>query len=418
MPLVSGGEDRVGTLLLARTDRPFDASEVDLLDFAETQLDSALVQAQRLHELDLRSRELETIYRVDRIRDTPRGFDEMLDRVLHELRRVIHSDVAFILLYDPAGKQLELRATSPDDLTSHWSGAGEIEAAANEAVHAGELILRESPEQGIGSIMCVPLILREEILGVFGMVHSGSGRFKEGEQRLLRAIASQMDTAIFETLEQGRLRKVLGRTVDPHVLERLLEHSVEGILEGERQVMTVLYADLRGSTHLAETADPRQLVEFINDYLGEMAEIIVKHEGTLDKLMGDEVMALFGAPLPMDDHALRAVRVGLEMQEVHRTIMDRWSERGLAAPPLGVGIASGEMIVGEMGSGRHSDYTVLGAPANLGARICGVAKEGQVLVSAETYAQVKDQVEANPIPGIHFKGIAGEVTVYEVGGVG
>jgi adenylate cyclase len=416
VPIVMGGEDRVGTLLLVRADRPFDASEVDLLSFAETQLDSALVQAQRLHELDLRSRELETIYRVDRIRDTPLGFDEMLDRVLNELRRVIHSEVAFILLYDRAGKQLELSATSPEDLTTHWPGAGEIESAANEAVRVGELILRESPEHGIGSIMCVPLILREEILGVFGMAHSGSGRFKEGEQRLLRAIASQMDTAIFENLEQGRLRQVLGRTVDPQVLERLLEHSVEGILEGERHVLTVLYADLRGSTHLAETADPKELVEFINDYLGEMAEIIVKHKGTLDKFMGDAVMALFGAPLPMDDHALRAVRVGLEMQEVHRTIMDRWADRGLTAPPLGVGIATGEMIVGEMGSGRHSDYTVLGAPANLGARICGVAKAGQVLVSAETYSQVKDQVEAHPISGMRFKGIAGEVTVFGVRG--
>jgi len=417
VPIVMGGEDRVGTLLLARTGGPFDVFEVDLLRFAETQLDSALVQIQHLHELDLRNKELETIYRVDEIRDTPLTFDEMLDRVLIEVRRVIRSDVAFIMLYDRSGRQLEIRATSPEDLTSYWPVSGEIESAANEAVRVGELILTEGQEDGTGSIMCVPLILREEVLGVFGMTTSGSGRFKEGEQRLLRAIASQMDTAIFENLEQGRLRQVLGRTVDPRVLQRLLENPVEGILEGERQFLTVLYADLRGSTHLAETADPRDLVEFINDYLGEMAEIIVKHEGTLDKFMGDEVMALFGAPLPVDDHALRAVRVGLEMQEVHRGIMNRWIERGLNAPPLGVGIATGEMIVGEMGSGRHSDYTVIGAPANLGARICGIAEAGQLLVSAETYALVKDQVEAHPISSLRFKGIVGDVTVYAVGGV-
>jgi len=415
VPIVMGGDDRVGTMFLSRSKEAFDEADLHLLHFAESQLDSALVQARRLYELDLRSRELETIYRVDRIRDANLGFDEMLDQVLQELRTVIPSDVAFIMLYDRAGRNLQLRATTGGDEADGWPGAGRVESAGTRAVQAGELIVENVTEPRAGSIMCVPLILREEILGVFGMARRGSERFKEGEQRLLQAIASQMDTAIFESLEKGRLRHVLGRTVDPRVLDRLLESSVEGILEGERQVLTVLYADLRGSTELAAKADPRDFVAFINDYLAEMAEIIVKHEGTLDKFMGDEVMALFGAPLPMEDHALRAVRAGLEMQQVHRTIMDRWIERGLDAPPLGIGIASGEMIVGEMGSGRRSDYTVLGAPANLGARIRGVSKPDQVLISAETYDMVRNQVEARPISGLRFKGIRGEVTVWDVG---
>ncbi len=408
VPIVMGGKNRVGSLILGRKDRRFEASELDLMVFAETQLDSALLQAQRIHDLDLRNRELEAIYRVDRIRDTPLGFDEMLDRVLNELRKVIRSDLAFIMLYDRTGKELELRASSPGDLTGHWPGAGQIQAAAWKAVESGELVLEESRDPDPTTILCVPLILRDEVLGVFGMANGGEGEFRKGEQRLLKAIASQIDTAIFENLEQGRLRQVLGRTVDPQVLERLLEHSVEGILEGERQVLTILYADLRGSTFLAETADPRDLVEFINDYLGEMAEIIVKHGGTLDKFMGDEVMAIFGAPLPQEDHAVRAVRVGLEMQDVHH----------IDPPPLGVGIATGEVIVGEMGSGRRSDYTVLGASANLGARICQAAEGGQVLVNAETYRLLGGRAEARPIPNQRFKGIPNEVTVYDVTGMG
>jgi adenylate cyclase len=147
-----------------------------------------------------------------------------------------------------------------------------------------------------------------------------------------------------------------------------------------------------------------------------MAEIILSHQGTLDKFMGDEVMALFGAPLPMDGHALRAVQVGMEMQRAHRGLMRRWKRRGMDAPPLGVGIATGEMIVGELGSGRRADYTVLGAPANLGARIQGIATGGQVLVCEETYRLIEADVKARPIPGLRFKGIDKEVTAYEVKG--
>lgn len=417
VPIVMGESDRLGTLVLCRASKPFQPSDVDLLVFAESQLDSALVQARRLYELDLRNRELETIYRVDRIRDARLSFDEMLDRVLHELRSVIRADMSFIMLYDRAGKQLELRATSQEDLASRWSSTHQIETAANQAVEVGELVVRDDLEGAYGSVMCVPLILRDEVLGVFGMAGRGPKSFKEGERRILSAIASQMDTAIFESLEQGRLRQVLGRSVDPHVMERLLDKSEVGFLKGERQVLTVLYADLRGSTHLAETTDPEHLVEFINDFLGSMAEVILRHEGTLDKFVGDEVMALFGAPFPMEGHALRAVRVGLEMQEIHREVMERWIARGVEACPLGVGIATGELIVGEMGSAQRSDYSVLGLVANLGSRICGVAQAGQVLVSSDTHAIVGDQVEAKAITGLHFKGFAEDVTVFDVTGL-
>jgi adenylate cyclase len=264
-------------------------------------------------------------------------------------------------------------------------------------------------------VMCIPLILREEILGVFGVVNPyGPGGFDEEDRRLLNAIASQMDTAIFESLEQRRLKQVLGRSVDPRVMERLLANPNVGFLEGERSFLTVLYADLRGSTSLAERTEPDILVGFINDYLGKMSEVVLKHEGTLDKFVGDEVMALFGAPFKQDDHALRAVRVGLEMQVVHQSTLSAWKEKGVEKTPIGVGIASGDLIVGEMGSAQRTDYTVIGPAANLGARICAVAQAGQVLISQTTYDLVKDQVEAEPITGLELKGVSGDITVYDV----
>jgi class 3 adenylate cyclase len=128
-------------------------------------------------------------------------------------------------------------------------------------------------------------------------------------------------------------------------------------------------------------------------------------------------MALFGAPVTQADHALRAVRVGWQMQTVHQHLIEVWRERGVDVPGIGVGIATGELIVGEMGSAQRSDYTVIGRAANLGSRICSHAAAGQILICPSTYEMVQEQVEASPVMGVRMKGIGENMTVYVVQGM-
>jgi adenylate cyclase len=409
-------EDRpLGALLLARSKPPFDADDVELLEIAESQIDSAVVQGYAYYDLQQRNKELETIYCIDRIRDENLAFDDMLNRVLQELRGVIEAEMGFVMLYNRTGHRLELRASTHDDLFRVSPHREMVERMANEALQRGEVIGDNDLGDVLRSVLCIPLILNDEIIGVLGVVNRyGPRGFRSDDRRLLSAIGSQMDTAIFESLERRRLRQVLGRSVDPRVMERLLANPDVEFLKGERSVLSVLYADIRGSTSLAERTDPGLLVEFINDYLGRMTEIILSHEGTLDKFVGDEVMALFGAPFPQPDHALRAVRVGLKMQEAHQETIDVWRARDLEPAPIGVGIATGELTVGEMGCPQRTDYTVIGRAANLGSRICGVATAGQVLVSQATYDLIKDRVEATPVTGLHLKGVDHAVTAYHV----
>jgi adenylate cyclase len=413
--LSSGGDLRLGALLAARGRAPFEQDDVALLRAAESQIDSAVRQAHDYYELQQRNLELETIYRVDRIRDQNLPFDEMLSAVVQELCAVIQAEMGFIMLYDRAGRRLELRASTRDDLLTVAPYYDLIDRFANQALQQGHMVCHNDLGDVLHSVMCVPLILHDEIIGVLGVVNRyGPGGFDVGDSRLLSAIASQMDTAIFESLELVRLRQVLGRSVDPHVMERLLANPNVGFLKGERAVLTVLYADIRGSTSLAEHTDPEQLVGFINDYLSRMTEVIFSHQGTLDKFVGDEVMALFGAPFPQPDHALRAVRVGLEMQKAHQEVMKSWQAQKVEAAPIGIGIATGEMTVGEMGSAQRSDYSVIGRAANLGARICAVARAGQVLISQATYDLVREQVAATPITDLDLKGLPDDVTAYHV----
>jgi adenylate cyclase len=414
IPIFLKGE-RLGVMLFARTDMSFTPDDINLIKIAESQVDSAVIQAYEYYTLQQRNRELETIYHVDSIRDQHLPFDEMLNAVLREVRHVIQAEAGFIMLYNQAEKFLELRASTNDDLfpiTPHYDF---INRVANESLQQAGMVWYNDRESKLHSIMCLPLILNGEIIGVLGVVNRyGRHSFDSEDRRLLSAIASQMDTAIFESIEQRRLRQILGRSVDPRVMERLLASPETNILNRERSVLSVLYADIRGSTALAERTEPDLLVGFINDYLGHMADIILAYEGTLDKFVGDEVMALFGAPLPQPDHALRAIRTALEMQAAHQEVMKTWEAQGVEASPIGIGIATGELLVGEFGCQKRTDYTVIGRAANLGSRICGVAKGGQVLISQETCDLVKEAVETNPISGLHLKGVAHDVTVYEV----
>jgi len=415
IPIILGQDHRLGALLLARTARPFSDQDVELLKTAESQIDSAIIQGYAYYDLQQRNKELETIYRIDRIRDLNLPFEEMLNQVLQELRAVIQAEMGFVMLYNRIGQQLELRAATDDDLFQVSPHYETVDRIANEALQQGKMIGYNDLSGALNSILCIPLILNDEIIGVLGVVNRyGPRGFREEDRRLLNAIGSQMDTAIFESLERRRLRQVLGRSVDPQVMERLLAHPDVDFLHGERSVLSVLYADLRGSTRLSENTEPELLVEFVNDYLSKMTAVILSYEGTLDKFVGDEVMALFGAPVPQSDHALRAVRVGLAMQAAHQDVMTAWQRRAIEPVPIGVGIATGELIVGEMGCAQRTDYTVIGRAANLGSRICGVAGPGQVLISQETYDLTRDHVEATPIPGLQLKGMGQEVTAYYV----
>jgi len=415
VPIIMNKDERLGCLLLARTHSAFSERDKKLLETAESMVDSAVIQGYADHVLKQHVKELEAIYQIDHIRDLSLPFDEMLNLVLKEVCRVIEAEAGFTMLYDNTGQQLELRAATREDLFKISDHYEQVNQLANESLQKTRLLTRNNLDDDLRSVICLPLILNEQIIGVLGVANRRNrDSFTADDRRLLSAIGSQIDTAIFESIEKRRLRQVLGRSVDPRIMERLLANPNVDFLKGERAVLTVLYADIRGSTELAENTDPEMLVGFINHYLGQMTEVILNNEGTLDKFVGDEVMALFGAPFPQEDHALRAVRVGIEMQKMHREVMEIWQDRGVAAAPIGIGVATGELIVGEMGCPQRADYTVIGKAANLGARICSAAKAGEVLISPETYALIRNQVDVDPVEGLQFKGVNRNVTVYRV----
>lgn len=404
----------LGALLLANVERSFNEDELTLLAVGVAELDSALLHLRTAHELRFERQELRTLYTIDRIRDKGLPFNELLDAVLLELCNAVAAEAGFIMLYDIAGRQLELRAATDRDLQRMVDQYQLVQEAAGEAVQLGAPTVRRHDAGPIRSLICLPLILKERIIGVLGVINRvGRPEFTRVDRQLLVAIASQIDTAIFEGLQIQRLREAFGRRVGSKVMDRMLAMPEHDWLKGERVVVTALFSDIREFTATAERIDPELLVQMLSEHLSAMVEVVRRHDGTLDKFIGDGVMSLYNVPLPQPDHALRAVRTACEMMLAHREVMQRWPQM----PPIGIGLDTGEVIVGNFGSTQRLEYTAIGHHINLAARLCGAAEGKQILISTATYALIRDRVQAEPVPALRLKGIAGAVEAYRVSGL-
>jgi adenylate cyclase len=395
---------------------PFTLGDHRLLHAMMTQMDSAVVFSRILQQLSQRKKELEIVYKIDRIRDQEKDFDAMLLAVLAELCEAVSSEMGYIMLYKENNEhELEMRSFTADGLLSTPEYLEIIQRISREALDAGEMVYSNQAEEKVRSILAMPLILNERIIGVFGVVNSTYSRgFDAEDRRMLSAITSQVDTAIFERLEQRRMRMLLSRSVDPKVVEHLLQRANLNILAGERVILTVIFADLRGSTEWAERTAPEELVTSLNTFLGQMTEVIFKYGGTLDKFVGDEVIGLFGTPVSMADHGYQAASAALEMQRIHAALQETCRQQGREMPQMGVGVSSGEAIAGEFGHPIRSEFTALGRIINLGSRLCGAAKGGQILISEETYSLIQPLATVKEIEAISLKGISNATPIYEL----
>jgi adenylate cyclase len=199
------------------------------------------------------------------------------------------------------------------------------------------------------------------------------------------------------------LESTFARYVPPTVIAQMLQRAQSDFMTTERRVISMLYVDLRGFTRISQEMKVNDLSILINEYLSAMVEAVSKHEGTVDKFVGDEVVALFGAPMPSADHALKALLTGASMLAAHRELLLRWKARGWPQPEVGIGISTGEVVVGNVGTSTRVDYTALGHWMNLGARLCGDAQAGEILSIAATYKEALEAAKTAPGPLPRFK---------------
>lgn len=207
-------------------------------------------------------------------------------------------------------------------------------------------------------------------------------------------------------MEAKRIRKIFSNYVTERVVNELVKNPSMVKLGGERREITVLFSDIRGFTALSEKFPPEKVVELLNEYFSVMTEIIFKWEGTLDKFIGDAIMVFWGAPLPQNDHAEKALNCAIEMIYKLRNLCNKWIEEGKPQLKIGIGINTGEVLVGNIGAeGKKMDYTVIGDSVNLASRLEGLNKEfnSEIIISEFTFEKLKEKINVGYFNLAHIK---------------
>ncbi len=219
-----------------------------------------------------------------------------------------------------------------------------------------------------------------------------------------------------EGREKRRIKHVFSRFVARDVFDHLMADPTRVELGGARREMTVLFSDIRGFTTLTEQGPPEAVVSQLNEHFTRMVEVLFRHHGTVDKFVGDMVMALFGAPLPDPDHADHAVAAALEMLAELEALNRRWTAAGRPRFDIGVGINTGEMVAGNIGSEQIMSYTVIGDAVNLGSRLESLNKQHgtSIIISGETRRRLKQRYDIHPLGQVVVKGKTEAVEIYEV----
>jgi len=270
-----------------------------------------------------------------------------------------------------------------------------------------------SPLGEVRSLLIAPLVDHQDVLGAITLYSPEADSFEESRHHILSILANQGAVAISKAQyieqqsraqerEKWAIRDLFQRYVSPVVVDRLVDGMEDLALGGKRQEVTVLFADIRGFTSFSENQPPEQLIEILNLYLALAVEAILAQEGTLDKFMGDAVMAVFNAPLAQVDHTLRAARAALAMQEAisdHNLTMGHQDYLS-----FGVGIHTGEAVVGNIGTPQRLNYTAIGDAVNLAKRLQEIAAGGQIILSQAAYEAVKNQISTERLGPLPIKG--------------
>lgn len=376
---------------------------------------------------------LRASYEVTQAIEIGTSISALCNKILEVAFRLVPADRGVILLHNEQGhlepvavrtgedvdpeQEVIVSKTVLDTAVNEKEAVLSHDASADARFESAQSVIM----QGIRSTMCVPLLHNENVLGVI-MLDSKltTHAFTERDLALFETVASQAAVAVQNTLFARKLeheaitRERFRRLLSPAIAEQVLSGQVEVRKGGELRETTVLFADIRGFTSISESSEPQLVVEALNEYFERMVEIVFRQEGTLDKFIGDEMMVLFGAPVAHHDDPIRAVRTAIEMQKAMTGLNEQHLAHGLPPFQVGIGINTGEVVAGYIGSSQAMEYTVIGDPVNTCSRLCSIAKPSQILISEQTLAKLDGQFEVNELPETLVKGKANPIRAFEV----
>lgn len=364
-----------------------------------------------------------------------RDLKSLLDKILKVSFQLLAADNGVVFLKDPKTSDLvpqavyHRKAVEEDVVLSETVLQRVMET--RQAVLTADAILDSrfsSSEsivaQGIRSAMAVPLLTKGEMKGVlFIDSRERANAFSEKDLKILSGIASQAAIAL-ENAELAQkieveavTRAELSRFLSPQVAKAVVDGKVELLRQGRLAEVSVLFADIRGFTSMAENEEPQETVDMLNAFFTAMANVVFRHEGNLDKFIGDCVMAVWGPPSPHEDDPGRALRAALEMQREVDSLNQLRVESGKKPLLVGIGVNTGQAVVGYMGSQERHEFTAIGDSVNTASRLCSAAKGGEVIASESTVRKAGGGFMVEPMPLLQVKGKEKGVATFRVVGL-
>ena len=358
--------------------------------------------------------------------------DRLLEKVVDITFKVMNVDRVSILMLE--GKEDDLVPRVSQNRLGDSGGARVPQSIARRAVDERLAILTDNAAaddrfkgksivmQSVRSAMCTPLMGSEgNVLGIIYVDNmTATNSFGDEDLEFLIAFSGIAAVAIENSQLTERIQReavVLSnfqRYFAPDLAEQIANQVDQVQLGGAKRPVVVFFSDIRGFTSMSETMTPDEIATLLTEYFTEMVEIVFEHGGTLDKFMGDAIMALWGAPIAHDDDADRAIRAAIQQQEMLTELNEKWANDGRPQVEIGIGINFGEVFAGNIGSDRRLEYTVIGDAVNTASRLCSQASAGEILISEPFYQILKNPPEVESLEPLDLKGKAQAVPVYRV----
>jgi class 3 adenylate cyclase len=372
-----------------------------------------------------RYKEINLLYNISGKLSTCLDFKEVAKLVIDEATRLIQADSASAMLLNEKTGKLEIiaavgKAHEPKlTLRSGVGIAGSVfQTGRAEILNDVESDPRFIPSVNpIKSLICVPLKTHNAVMGILNISASETVNYTAQDLKLAIALASQATSAIENALlhanklRQERIKSNLERYLSTQLVEAILEAKEDISLAPTKRDITLLFSDIRNFTTKCEELAPEAIVEYLNEYFTQMVEVIFNRGGTVNKFVGDMIVAMFGAPSRLVDSEKRAIETAIEMQKRIKTISVPWIRKNFIT---GIGISGGEVVVGNVGSPQHMDYTAIGDKVNIASRLQSIAKGEQILVSRSIYETTQNLFEFKEVGLVQVKGKKNPIEVFEV----
>lgn len=416
---------------------PFVDDDLRILNILANNI-SIVIENARLFNTSLKKiSELNTLSEISRNINSILDLDPLLNVVMQNATEVMKAEVSSVLLLDENEKELIFRIALGEkgekvkkirlkvgEGIAGWVAKTGKPIIVNDVKDEPRFNKRVDRKTGFKtrSILCVPLYSKEKMIGVIQVINKKDYLpFTNGDEELLNTFACHAAIAIenaklYENIrEEERKRGIYQRFLSPQIVDEIMNKAKTISLGGRRQNVTILFSDIRGFTEITEAKPPEYIVDLLNEYFAEMIDVIFKYGGTLDKFIGDGLMAVFGAPIYYKDHAKRGVAAALEMQERLKALNMRNRKRGFVELAVGIGVNTGSVIAGNIGSEKRMEYTVVGNGVNIANRLEGIAQGGQILITESTYNELKGlKLDVEKLKQVQVRGKRGAMDIYQV----